>query len=304
MKSSLPVADWHDASRDTTRGLSAAFKKQHEQMKPFCFADGKIIPSESATLHPMDLGLIRGYGIFDFFRTVNYSPLFLEHYLNRFITSAERTFLPLPYSREQLSEIISLLIEKNDLKFGGVRMVLSGGVSEDHFSPAEGKLFIFGESLSLPSEEKYKKGIKLLSLEYVRPIADIKTTNYTLPVWHSVNWQRLGAEDVLYHWNGWVSESSRSNFFIVKDGVIHTPDQHILLGITRKHILELVKNVVIRPISLEEVWDADEAFISSTTKVLLPVTQIDERKIGNGKPGTVTMEILEKFRSLEKIIVA
>jgi branched-chain amino acid aminotransferase len=273
-------------------------------MKPFCFADGIIIPTESATLHPMDLGLIRGYGIFDFFRTVNYSPLFLEDYLDRFISSAERTFLPLPYSRAQLSEIISMLIEKNNLENGGLRMVLSGGISENHFSPAEGKLFIFAESLSLPAEEKYRNGIKLLTLEYVRPIADIKTTNYTLPVWHSVNWKRLGAEDVLYHWNGWVSESSRSNFFIVKDGVLHTPDQHILLGITRKHIMDLVKPVVIRPISLEEVWGADEAFISSTTKVLLPVTELDDRKIGTGKPGPVTMDVLERFRKLERETVS
>ncbi len=270
------------------------------KMKPFCFADGKIIPTGTATIHPMDLGLIRGYGIFDFFRTSGYTPLFLEHYLDRFITSAEKTHLPLAYSREQLRAIVSELIDKNDLLDGGLRMVLSGGISENHFSPAEGKLFIFAESLAMPTEEKYQQGIKLLTLEYIRPIADIKTTNYTLPVWHSVNWKRLGAEDVLYHWNGVVSESSRSNFFIVKNGVLHTPDQHILMGITRKQILQIAGNVVIRPIALEEVWEADEAFITSTTKVLLPVTQVDERKVGNGKPGPVTMEILEKFRVLEK----
>lgn len=268
-------------------------------MKPFCFADGKFIPTESATIHPSDLGLIRGYGIFDFFRTANYQPLFLDHYLDRFITSAEKTYLPLDYSRAELKSIITGLIEKNDLREGGIRMVLSGGVSENHFSPAKGKLFIFAESLIFPSEEKYQQGVKLLTLEYVRAIADIKTTNYTLPVWHSVNWKRLGAEDVLYHWNGWVSESSRSNFFIVKDGVIHTPDQHILLGITRKHLLHLAGNAVIRPISLEEVWEAEEAFVSSTTKILLPVTQLDDRKIGNGKVGKTTLEILEKFRKLE-----
>ena len=273
-------------------------------MKPFCFADGKIIPTQTATIHPMDMGLIRGYGIFDFFRTSGYNPLFLEHYLDRFITSAEKTHLPLPYSRDELRVIITELIEKNDLLNGGLRMVLSGGVSENHFSPAEGKLFIFAEALSMPSEEKYLQGIKLLTLEYVRPIADIKTTNYTLPVWHSVNWKRLNAEDVLYHWNGLVSESSRSNFFIVKNGVLHTPDQHILMGITRKQILKIAGNVVIRPISLEEVWEAEEAFITSTTKVLLPVTQIDERKIGNGKPGPITMGILENFRKLEKEMVA
>lgn len=273
-------------------------------MKPFCFADGSIIDSQKATLHPMDLGLIRGYGIFDFFRTVDYQPLFLEDYLDRFIASAEKTYLPLSLGREELRSVIFELIEKNNLQHGGFRMVLSGGVSENHFSPADGKLFIFAESLDFPSEEKYQNGIKLLTLEYVRPIAEIKTTNYTLPVWHSVNWKKLGAEDVLYHWNGWVSESSRSNFFIVKNGVIHTPDQHILHGITRKHLLKLAQNAIIRPISFDEVWDADEAFISSTTKVLLPVTQIDERKIGNGKVGPVTQSILEKFRALEKVTVA
>ncbi|MDA1268684.1 MAG: aminotransferase class IV [Bacteroidetes bacterium] len=265
-------------------------------MKPFCFADGKIIPTQDARLHPTDLAVIRGYGIFDFFRTEDYQPLFLEDYLDRFIRSAAKTYLPLAYSREELRAIIGELIQKNDLEKGGIRMVLTGGISENHFSPATGKLFIFGEELSFPAEEKYQNGIKLLSMEHVRAIADIKTTNYTLPVWHSMQWKAQGAEDVLYHWDGQVSESSRSNFFIVKDGIIHTPNQHILLGITRKNLLDLARNVQVRPITLEEVWEADEAFISATTKIILPVTQIDDRKVGSGKVGKVSQDILEKFQ--------
>ncbi|MDA0314348.1 MAG: aminotransferase class IV [Bacteroidetes bacterium] len=265
-------------------------------MKPFCFADGKIIPTQDARLHPTDLAVIRGYGIFDFFRTEDYQPLFLEDYLDRFIRSAAKTYLPLDYSREELRAIIGELIQKNDLEKGGIRMVLTGGISENHFSPATGKLFIFGEELSFPAEEKYQNGIKLLSMEHVRAIADIKTTNYTLPVWHSMQWKAQGAEDVLYHWDGQVSESSRSNFFIVKDGIIHTPNQHILLGITRKNLLDLARNVQVRPITLEEVWEADEAFISATTKIILPVTQIDDRKVGSGKVGKVSQDILEKFQ--------
>jgi branched-chain amino acid aminotransferase len=140
----------------------------------------------------------------------------------------------------------------------------------------------------------------LLALEHVRAIAEIKTTNYALPVWHSVQWKNAGAEDVLYHQDGQVSESSRSNFFIVKDGVISTPDRHVLMGITRKQIMKLAGNVKIRPVSFEETLEADEAFISSTTKILLPVTKIDDHKIGTGKPGPVTLDILEKFRLLEK----
>jgi len=271
-----------------------------DTMKPFCFADGNIIPTQDARLHPADLAVIRGYGIFDFFRTEQYQPVFLEDYLDRFTASAAKTFLPLPYSREELRAIITELIAKNDLKQGGIRMVLTGGVSENHFSPATGTLFMFGEELSFPSEEKYQQGVKLLTVEHVRAIADIKTTNYTLPVWHSMRWKEQGAEDVLYHWDGWVSESSRSNFFIVKDGVIHTPDKHILMGITRKNLLAVAGDVQIRPISLEEVWEADEAFISATTKILLPVTQIDDRKVGSGKVGKVSLEVMAKFREREK----
>ena len=269
-------------------------------MKPFCFADGQIINTENATIHPMDLGLIRGYGIFDFFRSVNYKPLFLEHYLDRFIASAEKTFLPLPYSRAELKQIIQELTDKNDMEQGGFRMVLSGGLSENHFSPAEGKLFIFAESLLFPSEEKYSKGIKLLGLDYVRPIADIKTTNYALSVWDSMRWKKEGAEDVLYHHKGLISESSRSNFFIVKDGVLITPEKDILLGITRKHVLQLAEKVEIRDVTWAEALQADEAFISSTTKILLPVTKIDDHTIGNGKPGPLTLDILNKFKVLEK----
>lgn len=269
-------------------------------MKLFCFANGKIIPTESATIHPMDLAIIRGYGIFDFLRTVNYVPLFLEHYLDRFIASAEKTFIPLEYSREELRQIIKDLIEKNDLKEGGLRLVLSGGVSENHFSPAKGTLFIFAESLIFPAQEKYETGIKLLSLEYVRSIAEIKTTNYAYPVWHSKQWKDAGAEDVIYHMDGEISESSRSNIFIIKDGLVSTPEKHVLRGITRKHVMDIVGDVAVRPVYFEEMLEADEVFITSTTKVLLPVTQVDNHKIGTGKVGKRSLEILEKFKALEK----
>lgn len=269
-------------------------------MKPFCFANEKIIASDQASLHPMDIGLIRGYGIFDFFRTAHYVPMFLNDYLDRFIRSAEKTHLSLHLGKEQLAQIIKELIKKNNLEFGGIRMVLTGGVSENHFSPVEGTLFIFCEDLDFPSQSKYEKGIKLLSLEHIRAIADIKTTNYAFPVWHSAIWKREGAEDVLYHLNGQISESSRSNIFVVKDGNIATPDQHILHGITRKRVLELAPQTAIRPISLTEVLDADEVFITSTTKKILPVTQIDMYKIGAGYPGEFTKKLMGDFSEMEK----
>ncbi|EKB50170.1 aminotransferase class IV [Cecembia lonarensis] len=269
-------------------------------MKPFCFANDRIIASDKATLHPMDIGLIRGYGIFDFFRTAHHTPLFLSDYLDRFIRSAEKTHLKLDLNKEELAQIVHDLISRNDLEFGGVRMVLTGGVSENHFSPTAGQLFIFCEALDFPAPSKYESGIKLLAVEHIRAIADIKTTNYAFPVWHSAIWKKEGADDVLYHLNGQVSESSRSNIFVIKDGEIATPNKHILHGITRKRVLELIPQTEIKAISLEEVLRADELFITSTTKKVLPVTQIDNNKIGSGKPGPITQKLMQDFAIMEK----
>lgn len=269
-------------------------------MKPLCFARNQIIPSSEATLHPMDIGLIRGYGIFDFFRTENFVPLFLTDYLDRFIGSAQKTYLPLDLNKETLRKIILELIERNDLRQGGVRMVLSGGMSENHFSPATGDLFIFCEELMFPGEQKYNDGVKLSSTDHVRSLAEIKTTNYTYPVWLSKDWKKNGAEDVIYHHNGMISESSRSNIFIIKNGEISTPDQNILHGITRKRVLELGGSIKIEPIGFTETLAADEIFMTSTTKKILPVTRIDDQPIGNGKPGKITRELIQAFKEMEQ----
>ncbi|WP_114750851.1 aminotransferase class IV [Pleomorphovibrio marinus] len=269
-------------------------------MKPFCFAKDKIISSHEASCHPLDIGLIRGYAIFDFFRTVNYQGLFLEEYLERFTQSAKMAFLPLDFEKEALKEIITTLIEKNDHAKGGIRMLLTGGISPNHFLPAKGDLYIFCEPLQLPSEEKYARGVKLLSVDYVRPIPTIKTTNYTLPCLLSVDWKTAGAEDVLYHHQGVISESSRSNVFIVKDGIISTPKSNILLGITRRHTMELAREVQVRDIALKEVFEADEVFITSTTKRILPITQLDDQEIADGKVGSLTRSLMNQFEAMEK----
>ncbi|WP_304516472.1 aminotransferase class IV [Cecembia rubra] len=272
-------------------------------MKAFCFAIDKVIPSHLASVHPMDIGLIRGYGIFDFFRTSHYQPLFLSDYLDRFIRSAAKTHLYLPYTKNELAQIIHDLIQRNDLEFGGIRMLLTGGVSDNHFTPTQGSLFIFCEDLDFPSPSKYESGVKLLSIEHVRAIADIKTTNYAFPVWHSAIWKKEGAEDVLYHSNGIISESSRSNIFVIKNNKISTPDKHILHGITRKRVLELAPETEIKELSLKDVLDAEEVFMTSTTKKILPVTQIDDRKIGDGKIGPITGKLMEKFFEMEKSMI-
>lgn len=272
-------------------------------MKPYCFAQSSIQKSADATIHPLDIGLIRGYAIFDFFRTVGHHPLFLENYLNRFLNSASKAGLTLDYSFEDLKEITIELIEKNDHKDAGIRMILSGGISENHFLPSKGNLYIFCEPLHLPSKEKYENGVKLLSVEYVRPLAEIKTTNYTYPCYLSMDWKAQGAEDVIYHHQDRISESSRSNIFLVKNGNIYTPKRDILKGITREKVIKLTAGKVsFSDLSIGDLLSGDEVFISSTTKRILPITQIDNTTISNGRPGPITKELMARFTAIEKEI--
>jgi branched-chain amino acid aminotransferase len=271
-------------------------------MKSFCFAKSEIINSRQAQIHPSDIAILRGYAIFDFFRVVDHIPLFLSKYLDRFIGSADKAGLRLVYDKPVLKEIIFQLIEKNSHREGGMRMVLTGGISENHFLPHGGDLFIFCEPLQMPAPEKYENGVKLLSVNYVRPIPDIKTTNYTYPCYLSLNWQAQKAEDVIYHHQGKVSESSRSNIFMVKGNEIITPASNILKGITREQVMRLSGTVKVEDFSLEELLQADEAFMSSTTKRILPITRIDEHRIGNGKPGPTTKQLMKAFYGMEQEI--
>lgn len=109
--------------------------------------------------------------------------------------------------------------------------------------------------------------------------------------------------DVLYHKNGEVSEVSRSNFFVVKNGTVITPDKHVLYGITRKKTIQLAKEICPveeRTVTIGEVANADECFITGTTKKVMPVVEIDGKPIGNGKPGRITRQLMALFRDFEE----
>ncbi|EIM76693.1 class IV aminotransferase [Nitritalea halalkaliphila LW7] len=161
------------------------------------------------------------------------------------------------------------------------------------------QLFIFNEDLFFPDASKYIQGVKLLPVSHVRAVATIKMTNYAFPVYLSGDWKATGAEDVLYYHEGFVSESSRSNIFIVKDGAISTPNHDILYGITRKQVIQVAENVAERPISLDELLCADEVFMTSTTKRILPVTTLADKKVNAGRVGPVTQMLMERFRKME-----
>jgi branched-chain amino acid aminotransferase len=272
--------------------------------KLYAYIHGEIVLLEQAFLHVSDLAIQRGYGIFEFFKVQNKYPFFLEDYLNRFYKSAHLMDLPVPLIREDLKAVISKLIDKNALELSGVKMILTGGYSPNGYEPAEPNLIITQQPFSLPGQEQLEKGIKIITHEYVREVPPAKTINYSIGIRLIKEIKAQGADDVLYHQNGVVTEFPRCNFFIVKqDDTVVTPVRDVLYGITRKNVLELAgKKYKVEEgvVTLDDIAQAKEAFLTSTTKRIVPIVQVDDKIVGNGKPGSVTLSLLEDLTALEE----
>jgi len=270
----------------------------------YSFINNEFLPAEKTFVHVSDLSTQRGYGIFDFFKVVNGQPLFLEDYFDRFFRSAEAMRLSISLSREELRKVIYELIAKNGQPDCGIKMILTGGYSPDGYEIATPNLIISQHKLTMPASNLLEKGVKIITHEYVRDIPQVKTINYTMGIWLQSKVKERQAYDVLYYMNGHVSEFPRCNLFIVlHDGTVITPAERVLHGITRKNILSLSnKEVIVQEgnVTLTDVLNAREVFLTSTTKRIVPIVQVDDTVIGNGKPGIVTLELLHDLTNMEK----
>lgn len=270
--------------------------------------NNELMPVEKASIGITDLAILRGYGIFDFFRLSDGVPLFIDDHIDRFFASADKVRLRVPLTRSELSASLFKLFEKNNKPVSGIRMILTGGYTPNGYKPGKPNLIITQEPISFPDKEKVTNGVKLITHDYLRDLPDVKTINYMTGIWLSEKIAQSGAYDVLYLNQGNVLELTRSNIFIVtKDQVVVTPKELILHGITRKHVLKAVRHsykIEERPITFDELLEAEEAFLTGTTKRILPFVQVDQHIIGKGAPGKVTKNIMQKFLALETNYVA
>ena len=270
-------------------------------MQELIYLNGEILPTEKAQLHVSDLGLLRGYGIFDFFRAIDGQAVFMEDHLDRFENSVKLMGLLIPESRDRLREIIYEIIRLNPHKLLGVKMIMTGGYSEDGYTPSpKSNLIVMGKPFEFKPADV---GLKLMSMEYRREIPEIKTLNYIVPIRAIQQMKAVGADDVLYHQNGKISESSRSNIFIVKDEKIITPLDGALFGVTRKHILNFAKNhfeMEERDISTQEFFEADEVFTTGSTKRIVAIVKTDNQTFSGGELGIITKKLQDLFLEEER----
>ncbi|WP_439556378.1 aminotransferase class IV [Dyadobacter sp.] len=260
-----------------------------------------ILPINEAVFQTNDLGLLRGYGLFDYFRTYNGVPFRWDDYWQRFENSARLLKLALPITQQETEKILADLHALSGEQEVAFRFVLTGGYAPDSVNVVQPNFLIRTEALPQDNPAGRLKGIKVIPYEYVRDLPEIKTTNYVHMVLMADELKRQQAADLLFYKDGEVSELTRSNIFIFRGSKLITSNRNILNGITRKVVLEIAKphfEVEVRPVSYQEVITADEVFTTSTTKWVMPVVQIGEQPIGNGTAGKQTLFLQEMFEKL------
>jgi branched-chain amino acid aminotransferase len=270
------------------------------------FIDGKYVKKENAFIHVNDIGLLRGYAVFDYLKTYFGKPFHLSDHLERLQNSATHIGLEIPYSLNEIKNICSELLKRNSFPESNLRIVVTGGTGADSKSKGEPVLIVTCEPRIVMNPEYYTDGIWLKTVEDCREISLSKTCNYIRAVNYLDKYKKSGFSEVLYVLNSRVLECTSSNIFFIKGNSIITPDTGVLEGITRKVIFEVCSkfmNVELRDVMIDELPEAEEAFISSTEREIMPVVMIDDKRISNGKVGEKTKRIHQEFIKYVKSMV-
>lgn len=273
----------------------------HSSPSPLCYANGSYLSRDEIRLDPYDLGFLRGYVIFDVMPVENGKPFLWERHFRRLEDSARALHMELPVSAEEYQEILTKLVGENPFEETSLRTVFSGGPSENGFTPTPGNetFLVLVEALHRPKAETYMNGVKTITLHYERPIPQVKLGNHALAIRDLPRRQAEGAFETIYVNGGTVSEASQSNLFIVKDDTLITTWDNVLWGITQGLVLELAEGLGVRTekraMTTEELFSADEVFITGSSKRIVPVVQIDETIIGDGHPGETTKHLIQAF---------
>ena len=264
------------------------------------YVGGRWVHPDEATLSINDVAVLRGYSVFESLRTYDRNPFHLDEHLARLYRSAKLIELEIPWPREHIADVIHEIIARNSYRHATIRLLVTGGESEDTVLPS-GKptLVVMITPLGERDMERFARGYKLITTSLQRIAPEAKTANYVAAVRALKEAERQGAADALFvNERGHVLEATRSNFFIFRGDTLVTPSEGILIGVMRNVVLELARGrfpIEERPILLDELMLADEAFITSSSKEITPVVQIDDLTLGDGKPGPRTYELEQRF---------
>ena len=275
--------------------------------------NGSLVPASRATVSVYDHGLLYGDGVFEGIRSYGGRVLKMRTHLNRLFDSARAIALQIPYSVEQLEGAIREALAANGLSDGYIRLCVTRGVGPLGLNPYQCKqpaAFVIADTIQLYPKEMYENGLEIVTASTIRnhPAAlspRVKSLNYLNNIMAKIEGIKAGcAEALMLNHVGFISECTGDNIFLIRQGALLTPPIHsgILEGVTRNLVIELGGKLGIEirqpDMTRHDVYTADECFLTGTAAEVIPVTKIDNRPIGNGKPGPITARLITAFRDL------
>lgn len=267
------------------------------------YVNGEFVDEDAARIPAKDLTVLRGYGVFDFLITYNRRPFYLKEHVERLENSAKDIGLKLCHTNEEICNIVQETIDKNTHHDeSNIRLIYTGGVSPDGVTPAgNGILMVMVTPKLMLPDFWYSEGASIITVDMERFIPTSKSTNYLSAVFALEQAHKTGAAEAVYvDRNQRVLEGTTTNIFAIKGSSIITPPDSILPGITRSVVLKLIPEELkleMRHIDFAELDQMDEIFITASNKEIVPVVKVNEMIVGSGKPGKVTRQIMDLFRS-------
>lgn len=274
------------------------------------FLNGEFIDKDSAKISIFDRGFIFGDGIYEVVPVINSIIVEKDGFWDRFQRSLNEISLNLPYTNDEFESILNNLIEINSLKEGGLYIQITRGVAPRDFSFVKGvkpTIMAFAFSDSVLDHSAAKSGITIISTPDIRwKRRDIKSISLLGQCYAKNQATIAGADECFMVEDGYVTEAGSSSAFIIQDGALITKplSNEILPGIRRNRLLNLAKQIGLqiqeRKFSMDEVYNADECFISAATIILLPVIKADGKAINGGKIGEYTIKLRELYKEILK----
>jgi branched-chain amino acid aminotransferase len=285
---------------------------QTQNVNLYAYVNGRYVRREEASISIYDHGFLYGDGVYEAIRAYDGIVFKLREHLDRLYESAKSIKIELPFEKHELGQMVVEVLKKNQLKSGYVRIVVSRGAGKMGVDPrnctkptvvimAEPREPLFGEKV---------KGISAVISSLRRTPSwsldpRIKTLNYLNNVLAKIEAIEAGVEEaIMLNEQGYVAETSTENIFVVKNGTVATPHPSlgVLKGITRDVVVRIIKELGYsleeRPITVHELYNADEVMVTGTAAEVVPVTKISGRVVGEGKVGPVFTKITARFREL------
>lgn len=275
-----------------------------------CYLNGEYLPLAEAKVSVLDRGFIFGDGVYEVIPVYGRRTFRLSHHLQRLQNSLDAIRIDNPLTDEQWQQIIDVLIEQNDGDDQSIYLHITRGVAKrDHRFPADtpATVFLMSNPLLAPEQASVERGIKAVTLPDIRWLnCHIKAISLLPNILFRQQAIDSGGDEAILLRDGKATEGAASNLFIVRDAVIITPPKSskLLPGITRDLIVELAAQHQLaceeREINEQELFTADEIWISSSTKEVMPVLELNQQPVGNGQPGPVWKQIYLLYQEMKQ----